>query len=332
MIWSKNGVGRHSKAQQWHTQHHVVVESDLVLSECVAHDLVGPGVLDPVDLDDHAPLLPVHVEDIAASARSAYDLAGRLGDASAAALPGELQLTERPHATEQVEQHFVQEQPALVAAHAQHLLGDLRSTSQTLLDRHGHHERGLLVAAGPECRTDRRHRRAASRNTGPDDVIRRPSTSLPDVEAAGPPNSGTSGHGHTYTAFPEVLQASRFESSCAVEEPTRAGLEDRGPVLTGAREWSGGDCHALRTDTAPAPGADLRSHLRAGDSDVVQLDARDHAVLTLGDLQRGADGCVHASGLPGATAAHTPSVAPCGELPEPADNVRRSGRHRDHFV
>ena len=263
-----------------------MTESDLVLPQSVADHLVGPRVLDPVDLDHHSPLLPHHVEDVAPERRTADDLAGGLGDTASPALACELELAEGADASQQVEQHGVQEQPALVATDAQHLLGDLRSAGQALLHGHGHHECGLLVAAGPERCPDRRHGRPAARYSVADHVIGRPSPGLPDVETTGPPDAGASRHRHADAWLVEVLQPRCFERGSAVQEPTRTRLEDRRPVLTGAREGPRGDRQALRADPPPPSSPYLRPYLRPGDPGVVQLDPRHHPALTAGDRSR----------------------------------------------
>ena len=173
-------------------------------------------MLDPVDLDDHSPLLPHHVEDVAPERRAADDLAGGLRNATSPALARELELADGANASQQVEQHGVQEQPALVATDAQHLLGDLRSAGQALL--HGlviTSAACLLLRAQNAARTAAtagRLRGTPSSTTSSGAHRRVCRMSRPRARRI----ARTSRHGHADAGLVEALQPRRFERGSTV--------------------------------------------------------------------------------------------------------------------
>src|SRR6187200_2271442 len=72
-------VGRHAEPEQGQPEHAGSLEGDVVLPDRVTDDLGDPAVLDAVDLDDDAPVLPAQVQVVGAVAAATQDLAARLG-------------------------------------------------------------------------------------------------------------------------------------------------------------------------------------------------------------------------------------------------------------
>ena len=205
----------------------------VVLPQCVAHDLFGPGVLDPVDLDDHAPLAPSTRRGSSAAAAPCGATCGSArGCLRRRHSRANVELTEGPHATEQIEQHCVRGTAG--ACHG--------GPAASRAERPPAAARPCwtaMVSTSAACRSVRAQRAARTaatagrlaRNAGPDDVVRRPPSSLPDVETACPVEPGrraapTPGSGRSS----KCCKPSRLERRGAVEERTRAGLEHRRPV------------------------------------------------------------------------------------------------------
>ena len=74
---TSGAIGLQPQAEERDPEDRVAVEAECVLAEGIADDILGPGMVDAVDLDDEPIRGPVEIEVVAASSVAADRLPSR---------------------------------------------------------------------------------------------------------------------------------------------------------------------------------------------------------------------------------------------------------------
>ena len=128
-------------------------------------------MLDTLDLDNHAPLVPVHVEVNPAVSAVANDLSIRLRKPTAPAKHGEIELAHRTHPVGRSEDDPKQQPATLVSPNPRSRLPHLLNADQALVDRHQHQQAGLPIRTCPQGGQDGGHRNRRTRQSQIDAIL-----------------------------------------------------------------------------------------------------------------------------------------------------------------
>ena len=267
-------------------------------------------MLDPVDLDHHAPLLPHHVEVVATVSTAPYDLAGGLGEAPPTALAGEVELGEAVHTAEQVRQEVGQERQAAVPLHLEERLPDPIGRRDALLDRHRHQQGGLAVAPRPQGTADGGDLRARARRPGAtSQVVDPPSTRLAYVDECVPEHPGPTGDRDPVAVDVEAGESRRDQRRRTVEAGTRTARQLGRPQHRREGHRPGVHDDDVTPHPLPTPSADVGPHLGPAEPCGVEL-ATGHSPPLVAPEAFGppASGGPQRSGA-GSRCGHRPTVA-----------------------
>ena len=238
------------------------------MSQCVVDDVLGPGVLDAIDLDHDPVVLPAEVEVVGALGCLHQRLRVGFGEAALATASFDVELTQRADTTRQLEDDSVELLAPSVVADPQGLDTELVGRDESLLDRHREHQGRLLrrprPQEGPDCR-DRRP--GAGHDGGRVDVVGTPAPGLADVARRAPvPDPCPSRHAHPDGAHVVALQPGDEQRRLAVEHRPRSSFDQSHPVLGIRAEGPGEHGQGMATAPPPAAGAHIGPDLRAGDA------------------------------------------------------------------
>lgn len=101
----EESVGLQAKPEQGEAEHPVAVEHQRVLPEGIADDVLRPGMVDAVDLDDEVMVGPVEIEVVAVPLVAAQHLLDRRRQPAPTALGHHIELTECAGPVEKVVDH-----------------------------------------------------------------------------------------------------------------------------------------------------------------------------------------------------------------------------------
>ena len=142
------------QAQERQPEDPVAGDDERVLAQGVADDVRGPRVVDAVDLDHQAELVPVEVEVVAVCLVAASAPDASAGQPAPPQLAYDVELTERARTVEQVEDRVVDQPSAPVPLDAERLRAEQLGGGEALLHDQREQVDRLLVGRRPQSRAD----------------------------------------------------------------------------------------------------------------------------------------------------------------------------------
>jgi hypothetical protein len=174
----------HAEAKKREAKHQTASQRQVVLAQCIVNNAARLQVMDPVDLHDHAILVPAGVEDVPTVPTLTDNLTTRFGEEPLPAAPRDVDLAQGLGSSHEVKKNALDEATPAIATHRQEGETNGVGIRQALLHNHGQDQGGLPIAASPKCRPHCRNLRASARNARRIDLVATPPSSLPNVDRA----------------------------------------------------------------------------------------------------------------------------------------------------